>query len=116
MQIQQCDVLTPYENFIYPLKAKETKRQYPHRLDKFLTHLGLEGSIPEKCVKLHQFANDINQLQSTIIKFINVQKGRIERSLIKCFLIHDFTVQRVVMLADLYCSIPVPFPYLLFLV
>jgi hypothetical protein len=41
--------LTPYENFIYALKAKESIRQYPHRLDKFLIFLGLEGTISEKC-------------------------------------------------------------------
>jgi predicted phosphoadenosine phosphosulfate sulfurtransferase len=45
----QSVVLTPYENFIYALEAKETKRQYPHRLDKFLTFLNLQGTIPEKC-------------------------------------------------------------------
>jgi hypothetical protein len=40
--------LSPYENFTFGLKAKETKRQYPHRLDKFLTFIGLEGTIPQK--------------------------------------------------------------------
>jgi hypothetical protein len=45
--------LTPYENFIFGLKAKESIRQYPHRLDKFLTFLGLEGTIPEKCTELY---------------------------------------------------------------
>lgn len=25
--------LTPYENFLFDMKADETKRQYPHRLD-----------------------------------------------------------------------------------
>jgi hypothetical protein len=40
--------LTPYENFVYALKAKESIRQYPHRLDKFLTFLEFEGTIPEK--------------------------------------------------------------------
>lgn len=45
----QFVALTPYENFVYALKAKETKRQYPHRLDKFLTFIGLEGTIQEKC-------------------------------------------------------------------
>jgi len=28
--------LTPYENFLFALKAKESKRQYPHRLLIFL--------------------------------------------------------------------------------
>jgi hypothetical protein len=39
MQSQQFEILTPYDNFIFALKSKEAKRQYPHRLDKFLTSL-----------------------------------------------------------------------------
>ncbi|MFN2435278.1 MAG: hypothetical protein ABR515_07875, partial [Nitrososphaeraceae archaeon] len=77
MQKQEFE-LTPYENLIYALKSKEAKRQYPHRLDKFLTFLGLEGIIPEKCTKLYQISKDVNQLHSSIIKFINFQKERIE--------------------------------------
>jgi len=41
MQKQEFETLSPYENFVFALKAKETKRQYPHRLDKFLSFLGL---------------------------------------------------------------------------
>ncbi len=41
--------LTAYENFLYGLKAQETKRQYPHRLDKFLTFMNLQGTIQDKC-------------------------------------------------------------------
>jgi hypothetical protein len=37
--------LTPYENFLFALKAAETKRQYPHRLDKFLMFINLQGTI-----------------------------------------------------------------------
>ena len=44
--------LTPFENFLYALKAEESKRQYPHRLDKFLTFLEFEVQIEEKCAKL----------------------------------------------------------------
>ena len=54
----QFVALTPYENFLFALKAKESKRQYPHRLDKFLTFIGLHGTIEEKCVKLHEMSNN----------------------------------------------------------
>jgi hypothetical protein len=65
-------VLTPYENFVFALKSKDSKRQYPNRLDRFLTFMGLKGRIEEKCVKLHQLGkNDINLLQSYLIRFIN---------------------------------------------
>ena len=78
METQLLD-LTPYENFLYGMKAKETKRQYPHRLDKFLTFMGLQGTIEEKCSKLFQIANqDVNIFQSNIIRFINSQRKRIE--------------------------------------
>ena len=70
--------LTPYENFLYALKAEETKRQYPHRLDKFLTFIGLRGTIQEKCSKLDEYGNgNVNLLQSNIIRFINFQRERI---------------------------------------
>jgi hypothetical protein len=74
----QSLILTPYENFIYALKAKETKRQYPHRLDSFLTFMNLKGTIQEKCTKLYEIANDnLSVFQSNIIRFINFQKERI---------------------------------------
>ncbi|HEY7696035.1 MAG TPA: hypothetical protein VH797_08050, partial [Nitrososphaeraceae archaeon] len=73
-------VLKPYDNFLFALRAKETKRQYPHRLDKFLVFMGLSGTIEEKCNKLYEFSKkkNANVIQSYIIKFINNQKQRIE--------------------------------------
>lgn len=41
----QLVALTPYENFLFALKAKESKRQYPHRLDKFLVFMELKGTM-----------------------------------------------------------------------
>jgi hypothetical protein len=41
--MEALSILTPYENFLYGLKVLETKRQYPHRLDRFMTFIGLEG-------------------------------------------------------------------------
>jgi hypothetical protein len=74
----QSLALTPYENFIYALKSPETKRQYPHRLDKFLTFIGLQGTVQEKCTMLNKIANEnIALFQSNIIRFINFQKERI---------------------------------------
>ncbi|HEY6950366.1 MAG TPA: hypothetical protein VI146_07125 [Nitrososphaeraceae archaeon] len=74
----QSVVLTPYKNFLFAFKAKETKRQYPHRLDKFMNFMGLQGNIQEKCLKLYQYANgNVNLLQSNIIRFINFQRERI---------------------------------------
>ena len=43
--MEETEILTlsPYDNFVYALKAKATKRQYPNRLDRFLSFIGLEG-------------------------------------------------------------------------
>ncbi len=49
----EAETLSPYDNFLYALKAKETKRQYPHRLDKFLQFMGFEGTIEQKCDRLY---------------------------------------------------------------
>jgi hypothetical protein len=66
------NVLSPYDNFVYALRVKETKRQYPHRLDIFMSFMELQGTIEEKCAKLYDFSKDnVNLLQSYIIKFIN---------------------------------------------
>ena len=71
--------LTPYDNFLFGMKASETKRQYPHRLYKFLTFMELQGTIEEKCVELYEFSkNNLEILQSYIVRFINLQKERIE--------------------------------------
>lgn len=79
MMETQFVALTPYENFVFALKAKESKRQYLHRLDKFLTFIGLQGTIQEKCVNLYKSSNnDPTLLQSYLIRFINAQKERIE--------------------------------------
>jgi hypothetical protein len=77
MEVQEFASLSAYDNFLYALKAKETKRQYPHRLDKFLSFIGLLGTIPEKCQELSKL-KDSNLLESHLIRFINFQKGRIE--------------------------------------
>ena len=52
LEIKKLTILSPYDHFVYALNAYETKRQYPHRLDKFLSFIGLEGIIQEKCNKL----------------------------------------------------------------
>jgi hypothetical protein len=65
--------LTPYENFLFALKAKESKRQYPHRLDTFLTFMEFQGSIEEKCSKLYEFSkNNFELLQSYLVRLINM--------------------------------------------
>jgi len=47
LQKQEFPTLTPYDDFVYALKARETRRQYPNRIDQFFISLRLEGPIPE---------------------------------------------------------------------
>jgi hypothetical protein len=92
--------LTPYENFLFGMKAKETKRQYPHRLDKFLTFLGRQGTIPQRCAKLYEIANeDIMLFQANIIRFINSQRERIDSKEIS-----EGTVCNYVKAIKLFCN------------
>ena len=96
----QSIVLTPYENFIYALKAAETKRQYPHRLDKFLTFMNLQGTIEEKCSKLYDMANhDLNLFQSNVIRFIVFQKERIQGKVIS-----EGTLSNYIKAIKLFCN------------
>jgi integrase len=97
--------LTPYENFLDGLKVPETKRQYPHRLDKFMSFIGLETvnkerAIQEKCTKLYDMGkNNPELLQSYIIRFINVQKQRIENRELS-----EGTLANYIKAIKLFCS------------
>ena len=96
---KQEQVLTPYDNFLYALKAKETKRQYPHRLDNFLVFMGLHGTIEEKCNKLYEMSKDNIDLSSYLIKFINNQKQRVEKKEIS-----EGTLCNYIKALKLFCS------------
>ena len=106
MEVQEFGSLSAYANFLYALKAKETKRQYPHRLDKFLSFIGLQGRIPEKCQQPCEF-KDSNLLESHLIRFINFHKERIENKEISegtlcnyvkairlCFSMNDYKLEK----------------------
>jgi integrase len=92
MEQQEYAALSPYQNFCYALKAKETKRQYPSRLDRLFSFLGIQGTIEEKCLKLFQLSKGIGieLLESHIIRFINSQKRRIENREISEGTLHNY--------------------------
>jgi hypothetical protein len=68
--------LSPYDNFVYALKAESSKRQYPRRLNRFLSFIAVEGTIQEKCDKLLEISSNKDLLHSYLIRFINFQKER----------------------------------------
>lgn len=58
--------LSPYDNFVYALKAEVSKRQYPRKLERFLWFIGLERTIQEKCSKLFEVINcDVNVFEKS---------------------------------------------------
>jgi hypothetical protein len=78
MEEKEILTLSPYDNFIYALQAEATKRQYPNRLDRFLSFIGLEGTIQKKCDKLFEISKNKEILYSYLIRFINAEKVRIQ--------------------------------------
>lgn len=91
--------LSPYDNFVYALKAEASKRQYPRKLERFLSFIGLEGSIQEKCSKLFQISGNRELFQSHLIRFINFQKQRIQNKEIS-----EATLGNYVKAVKLFCS------------
>lgn len=72
---------SPYFRFIYALKAPETKRQYPKRLEVFLDYLKLQGSTVE--AKANQFYEFIKQdpriFQNTLLNYFIFQNERAKK-------------------------------------
>lgn len=91
--------MSAYDNFVYALKAKETIRQYPHRLDRFLVFMGLKGSIEEKCNRLYELCKENIDLSSSLIKFITYQKQRIRNKEIS-----EGTLCNYIKAIKLFCS------------
>ncbi len=70
----------PLENFLYALKAPDSKRQYPRRFEYFLDYLGLEGTLKEKCINFYEQAkNEPLWTQHQIMQYIEYQKERVEK-------------------------------------
>ena len=78
---QYGDVYSPLTNFLFALKAPETKRQYPKRLEVFLDFLNLEGTLENKVLVFHQksISNPV-WLSQKLIGFIQYQKERVQRN------------------------------------
>ena len=75
---ENCDYDSAYFRFIYALKAPETKRQYPKRLEVFLDYLKLQGNtIEEKANKFYEFAlKNPKVFQNRLLNYIEFQKKR----------------------------------------
>jgi hypothetical protein len=73
---------TPFQNFIYALKSKDVKRQYPAMLLRFLNFTNASGeTIEEKCISLYDFCQKIENrraLESELMRYIHFQQGRVD--------------------------------------
>lgn len=81
-EINSCIVDSPYFRFVYALKAPETKRQYPKRLEVFLDYLKFHGStIEEKANEFYEFIRrDPKTFQSALLNYILFQNNRAKNS------------------------------------
>ena len=78
--VRQLTKKDAYSAFEYALKASETKRQWPRRLDAFLTFLQLDGpNVNERSNNLYDLVKTegIDWIESHIIDFIYFQKQRV---------------------------------------
>jgi hypothetical protein len=70
----------PLQNFLYALKAPDSKRQYPRRLEYFFDYLGLDGTLKEKCIIFYNQAKDeLQWTQHQLMQYIEFQKERAEK-------------------------------------
>lgn len=73
--------VNPITNFLIALKAPETKRQYPKRLEVFLDFLGYQGKFEDKVKIFYQNAvTDSKWLSCKLVEFIQYQKERVQRN------------------------------------
>jgi integrase len=95
------DNLRPIERFLIALKAPETKRQYPKRLESFFDFLHLQGSLEEKTVTFYQMINqkEGEWLTNQLLKFLRYQKDRVLRKEIE-----EATVSNYFKAIKLYCE------------
>jgi len=72
---------TPYQNFVFALKSKDVKRQYPAMLMRFLNFTNASGeTIEEKCNSLYNFSQKIENrkaLESELMRYINFQQNKV---------------------------------------
>jgi integrase len=78
--LKEEEYYDPLQNFLYALKAPDSKRQYPRRLEYFFDYLGLKGTLKEKCLTFYKQANDdLRWTQHQLMLYIEYQKERAEK-------------------------------------
>ena len=78
---KERDINGPYNRFIYALKAPESKRQYPKRLEVFLNFIDIGGpTFQERTYNFyHKAKSNTKWLQNSLIDFIIFQKEQVSK-------------------------------------
>ncbi len=90
------DALAEYDDepmsvFLYALRAPESRRQYPKRLKVFLDYVQFKGPINQQAKEfLFSAKTNPTWVQSTIMRFINFQKERVQNGEISCSTISNY--------------------------
>ena len=70
----------PFSSFLYALKAPESKRQYPKRLQVFFNFLKLKGDVEKQSSTFYKKAKkNYDWLQQQLMNFIVFQKERVSK-------------------------------------
>lgn len=70
----------PLENFLYGMRAQETRRKYVPVVEKFFDFLEFNGTIEQKAEDFMAKASGNNSwVSESLVKFITYQKSRAER-------------------------------------
>lgn len=70
---------SPLSQFMYSLKAPETKRQWPRRLKMFFDFLNIEGDLDSQSKYFVEQAKDLQWGQERLIRFISFQNERVKK-------------------------------------
>jgi hypothetical protein len=90
----------PLANFLYALKAPETKRQYPRRFKVFLDFLQLDGTFEEQTREfLIRARQNGRWVQDNFMRFILFQKERAKREEIS-----ESTISNYYKATKLFCE------------
>ena len=79
---ERYDHLSPYENFLFALKSKETKRQYPKLLKMFFDFINIEPSksIEERAhILFEKSKEDRRWLETQIFRYIIYNRQKVEK-------------------------------------
>lgn len=78
---ERLGYLTPYENFLFSLKSKETRRQYPKLLKMFFDFINIEPTKPieERATIVFEKAKDNRKwFESQIFRYVIYNKQKVE--------------------------------------